>query len=807
MLENYRKYKISLNADSKKVQGLQVGDIVRRQYFDGGSKQSVYSLMCVLAIGSDRERNDAGILETRPYFIGALLEGDEPKSNELLDFARITSLFNTSRSGALYLTASDDQAPYMDVVDAIGKNASVSWPESVASDNYQDSQSQYVIKGKSQFSVVYTANDGDQSRVVRITRRSGKQETFEGLAQDFYQNVTFQHNILVSYKIRSNAVRTLPVSIGYIDGVKTDASWTENVSPNWEYKFRVVRADASGRHLRTFHLDLGNLPLESWVEIADFNIILQDSIANFGEGAAMRIGKLDGVADSVYGNLKGYGAYLQKLFISKSAHISGTLTAGDENGFASTFYAGRIHRNVFVNSIDISFVGSVDIDGGSVQNPTGMGHVYRLSKQATMTAQTNEWLTKHAYHRYCFSVYVYAKCNMTIGIQQNGKNIRTIAIPNTHTHKWTRINTDFNLQFGADTRQDLQITLVPTFNPEGYNEVNGEANIDEKLVYITAPQLEVGEEATQYQPTDDVLEDTDDYGAWFARGGIGGTIQNPLLRLNYDGKGGIGSRTRAFALNQDGSGYLANGNIAWDTANKVTLGKDVTLTWDNLDQTTKDNMVSRYFKIIGKNVFTIIGQGFDTEKGYSPASITLGLEEIGFKSTSSQRTWYFEKNHVWVPKGNGETIMILPDTDDWSEEDLLNVKCEIMFEDKVYADVFTVRRQYAQGYTVLITSSQGTVFKNGHFESEVKANVYYNGTLIPEEEALQRFDYIWKIYRESDPLNETHELDEYFSHPSDKANTLSFDASIAYGYLITCEIDMKDYFDYSFPLSLGDAND
>ena len=46
-----------------------------------------------------------------PYFIGALLDGDEPQNGELLDFVRVTSLFDSSRSGALYLTASDGEAP------------------------------------------------------------------------------------------------------------------------------------------------------------------------------------------------------------------------------------------------------------------------------------------------------------------------------------------------------------------------------------------------------------------------------------------------------------------------------------------------------------------------------------------------------------------------------------------------------------------------------------------------------------------------------------------------------------------------
>ena len=89
----YKKYKISLQSDSKKTQGLRTGDIVRRQYFDG--KNLIYSLMCVLDYGIDKtvDSNTNDIVE-KQYFIGALLEGDVPKTEEILDFARITNLFD-----------------------------------------------------------------------------------------------------------------------------------------------------------------------------------------------------------------------------------------------------------------------------------------------------------------------------------------------------------------------------------------------------------------------------------------------------------------------------------------------------------------------------------------------------------------------------------------------------------------------------------------------------------------------------------------------------------------------------------------
>ena len=101
---HYSKYKIRIDPDSGKTQGLRAGDIVRRQY--AGRDHAVYSLMAVLETGVETVGD-----KEAPYFIGALLDGDAPQNGELLDFVRVTNLFDNSRSGALYLTASDDAAP------------------------------------------------------------------------------------------------------------------------------------------------------------------------------------------------------------------------------------------------------------------------------------------------------------------------------------------------------------------------------------------------------------------------------------------------------------------------------------------------------------------------------------------------------------------------------------------------------------------------------------------------------------------------------------------------------------------------
>lgn len=117
----YPTYKIRIAPDSQKTQGLQAGDIIRRQYAE--RERTVYSLMCVTETGTELVGD-----KDAPYFIGALLDGDEPQGGELLDFVRITNLFDTARSGALYLTASDSDSPYMDVIDGMATERSLCYP-------------------------------------------------------------------------------------------------------------------------------------------------------------------------------------------------------------------------------------------------------------------------------------------------------------------------------------------------------------------------------------------------------------------------------------------------------------------------------------------------------------------------------------------------------------------------------------------------------------------------------------------------------------------------------------------------------
>lgn len=781
---NYRKFKVSLQPDSKKTQGLRTGDIVRRQYFDG--KNLIYSLMCVLSYGTEETINANNEIEQRPYFIGALLEGDVPKTEEILDFARVTNLFDQNRSGALYLTGSDEQSPYMDVIDGIGRNESLCWPENIASKDYQDSESQYIVKGGEAVSFDYQPNIGDNNRVVHIKRNSVTSYDFIGLEQDFYKYVANPNRVLVSYKVRASKTTTAKVSLGYQDETRTDGEQNITIGTDWSYQLHAITIDYSGRYLRKFKMDLGLLSYDAEVWVADFNIILLSSVSNFGDASKMRVGKLDGVNDPVFGTLQGYGGYMQKLFASQSAHISGTLTAGDEHGFAATFYAGKIHRNTFINSIDIDFTGSVSIDK-TLSNPTGIGNVYVSSGSLTMNAQGSAWYQTQVGKQYTFSFWAYVSEKCQLSILQNNKAVGTIQIPETNALQWIRHKVTFEIQSPESVTDKLVLGVSPTFSGNGGK------------IYFTSPQLESGDLATQYQPTDAVLNYTNDYGAWFNRGGIGGTIQNPLLQLNFDGEGSIGTKSGSLLIKTDGSGHFANKNIQWNKQGDVTFGKNVTMSWDNLDESVHEQLVSKSVKITGSDTFTLVGDLTSADPTTKPSSITLTLEEENFESTSSQRQWYYLDELVWkkFDNGNGRILIILPFADYWNSANNLTVKCEVNFDGEVYSDTFTLRKQYIQGFTIEIVSEQGKSFKNGNCQTVLTANLYYQGKLVDPAYAAANYTFRWQKFHLPDMKNE---VEGWADGIDTSKQTITLDYLLSGQDAFKCDLLSSDGFPYEFPI-------
>lgn len=609
---NYPSFKILIDPKSKKAQGLRVGDVVRRQYFD--NPKLVYSLMAVTQAGVDV----VGQGESA-YFIGALIEGDEPKSGELLDFVRVTNLFDTDRSGALYLTASDSEAPYLDVIDGMAVEKSLCYPSMGGGEADVPDTDKYACIGAACLNTSYQPSTEEASRIFRITRnRTAIGNTVLGFKQSLEKCPEHPARLIISYKIRaSKTMPGIPLSFGYTDGTETDGNDRIDIGTEWQYKLSLISVDYPVRYQRSLLLDLTTFLINEgdWCEIADLNIIRQADISTFAGATKARVGKITGIADPIFGVLEGYGAYFQNLYATRNVNVAGTLTAGDQNGFSSTFYVGKIHKNAIHNSIACEFSGSqIAVEA----TPVGIGDVRQISSDARLKVQSNEWRDSHTDKKYCFSIWIKGASG-NVSVYQDEHFIQDIQVD--CENEWKR----YRVAFTVKPSSQLELSVW-------FKDLPG-------VLFVSAPQLEAGSTPSQYQPTDGTLVYTEDYGAWFNKGGIGGTIQNPLLKLNEDGS--ISSRDRSFVINPDGTGYFASGRFTW-TKDTITL-QDVTIRWEDLSEEAQENLSPVTLDIVSRS-------GLVVKNNYNDVDATAILYRNG-KELDSNGTEYIYAWKLWNASG------------------------------------------------------------------------------------------------------------------------------------------------------------
>ena len=699
-LNEYSRIKIRIDPGSKKRQGLHTGDVVRRQYVDGA--QTFYSLMVVLATGEDSVLLPDGKEASSPYFIGALIEGDEPRDGELLDFVRLTSLTDERRSGAMYLTASDEEAPYMDVIDGMGTERSLCRPASLAAFGCSDNAT---------WSYRYLPSEGPASRIIRITRSADQTAASGGLEIPFRRSVSHPQRLVISFRIRaSKELSAVPLRFGYADDTETDGQDIVDVTTEWQYRLSLITVDFPAEYARMLAFDLsGHLNPGDWCEVGDLNVCLSEYLSSFAEAAKIRIGRITGIADPLFGMLQGYGAYFQRLYATRDVHVAGTLTAGDEGGFGSTFYAGRIHKNCILNSLNGNF--TTTVVRLSSATPTGIGKNILLPVTGgTLLCQKEAWVEKHAGERYSLSFWCYcpSKQGTSFDILHRGKVLTSLMMPQS----WQRIHVAFDIEH------------VPG------NDLCIDFRTENRVVwFFSSPQLEKGNVPTLYQPTDDTLNETDEYGAWFCRGGVGGTIQHPLLRLEPDGS--IRAGNDSFVINPDGSGYFSGGRFRW---NKDTIIlQDVTIRWEDLDEEIQEQIKPRFVTVEGGTVFHY--QDAVSGNPCDPAEILLtGTAQN--QAADSCRWEYLAADGSWKDAGGNSSVYALtPDFPGWEGRNVLTLRFVVHFSGTSYHATHTVFKQYDGGdsYSLHVESDSGTVFRNHMVETILRARLYKAGTEITDQ--------------------------------------------------------------------------
>jgi len=440
------------------------------------------------------------------------------------------------------------------------------------------------------------------------------------------------------------------------------------------------------------------------VRSGDLNIIRLSSVSVFTGATKGRVGKLSGIVDPVFGLLDGYGAYFQNLYATRNVNIAGTLTAGDERGFSSTFYVGRIHKNVLLDSLSCAFSGSRQVEETS---PAGIGRCVLVETDSSLYAQSGEWRSAHLGQPCCFSLWIRSEESGIIRFYQDEHLLVSLEV--APADGWIRHKMSFLLR-PSDNPQ-LSIVLSTSFP-----------------VLLSAPQLELGTTSSPYQATDEVLNDTDDYGAWFNRGGIGGTIQHPLLSLNEDGS--IVSRDGSFVINPDGTGHFAGGRFKW-TRDTIEL-RGVTIRWEDFDEETQELLKPRSVSLTGGSAFhysdTLVP---DAE----PAQITLVAVEYNFEPES--RLWeYLASDGAWKDAGSRSSLFeMTPAFHGWEGRDTLTLRYTAIAGTEKICATHTFFKLYDgdSSYTVYVESENGTTFRNGIVSTTLRARVYRGGEEITEQ--------------------------------------------------------------------------
>lgn len=715
-VNNYKRYKI--RTERLSGQGLGVGDLVQRQYLERGI--TVRTVMAVLSTGIDQLVDAQGIAHQAPYFIGALLEGPPPCNGELLDFVRMTSLQDPGRGGALYLSSSDAEAPFMDVVDGAGMERSLCRPARLATAGKPDEPVAYTLMGDPFLSASYHDLRGDAQRLCRLecTQAPPSEALPLGLRQCLPPGLGHPERLLVSFQVRaSQPLGDVTLSVGYTSGQVQDATTTFQVTDCWAYQLHVITLEYPPRQPRCLTLDFAPLPVGAWVEVAALNVIRQSDALSLPAACKVRLGRISGIVDPLFGVLDGYGAYVRNLYATDNVNIAGTLTAGDERGFASTFYVGRIHKNVLRNSLGCDFRTPTrllpDIP------PAGIGRVHRLEAgDHVLACQSAAWAAEHAGERYCFSFWCRSAAPTAITVSLED----AVAAQVTAEATWRRRHVVFQV---CDVQaQELTLHLCAA------------AAVD-----ITSPQLEAGERPTLYQATDQVLQPTDDYGAWFSRGGIGGTIQNPLLRLNDDGS--LKSANGSFVINPDGTGHFAGGRFRW-SEHTIDL-KGVTIRWEDFDDKGQEALLPKSVSICGPDTFHYADA---LEAAVQPAQITLVATEHNFAAT--ERRWqYLTVAGTWQEAGShAPALLLTPDFHGWEQREVLTVRFVATHEGHQYTATHTVTKLYdgKSAYSVYITADRGTILQNGTGATTLRAEVLRGAEQVTERIPAECFLWTRQSY-------------------------------------------------------------
>ncbi|PZX18115.1 tail protein (putative endopeptidase) [Breznakibacter xylanolyticus] len=264
------------------------GDIVQCQVFDG---KNVKKLVGIVKDLSGYANSGFGLQKP-------LLEGDSQLvAGQVYDFVRISSVSDTNRQGALYLTSSDQSAPFMDVID--GDYTTINAPNKI----------RYIRDWMCGNSI----DGGNHWIEIQAIDYNGVNQAYQKPA--WGSNTLTNPSNLTNNSLNWEACGTQ--SLGGDEYVVVDLQV--------EYDIEKVKVWHYYYDNRTYHHTKTEVSADGVNWYCIHNYIIHGEYVETYDGRTYvlgnkrtkaRLGQLSGIVDANYGQLSGFGLYAENAYLT-----------------------------------------------------------------------------------------------------------------------------------------------------------------------------------------------------------------------------------------------------------------------------------------------------------------------------------------------------------------------------------------------------------------------------------------------------------------------------------------------------------
>lgn len=420
----------------------------------------------------------------------------------------------------------------------------------------------------------------------------------------------------------------------------------------------------------------GSILLDAASSGAPFIDIYDGRTSDATVAPKVRLGKLSGITDSIFGVLQGHGLYSQNVYLSGNAQIAGTLGVALGSKVGNTFFAGKLYTNILRAASEKFASGNGWSDPGSSGITITDG--YDDSGTASCPAPTgsvSRWVQSAGTNKYRYSVGTAGtgiQCQtrtFTFSVWARGASGgEDLALQIARWTDWAGIASGtFQL-----TTSWARYTVTGTANGTNptylvYAVINQNEN---STFYLWGAQLEISATASTYQYKDstevtEAMASSSGFGMWATVGGFGGTMQSPaVLATSYGLNVGtyvyIGNGLDALQANQRmliGLGTTEDPTIRLQDNNKVIqLGIDTSAArvYFGMHDGTRWNLRMGDLAALG-------GSGFGLELLNSSGTSVFNVKDSGDAQIAA---WYFDNTKIWKDTDSSNGVRLYADGTD-----------------------------------------------------------------------------------------------------------------------------------------------